>query len=133
MDQQDLWHDRIEEALQAVVVALGGPKKTGMLLWPSKTPADAARLLNHCLDPERNEKLSLAEIMLLLREGRRAGCHTATVFICRDAGYQDPLPIEPENEMARLQRDYIESVERMEKLTREMRRMQLQALEGGRG
>ena len=46
-------------------------------------------------------------------------------FICRDLGYSDPQPIEPEDERAALQRQFIESTallvkmaERIEDLAR---------------
>ena len=30
-------------------------------------------------------------------------------FMARDAGYSDPQPVEPEDEVARLQREYVEA------------------------
>lgn len=107
MQQDDLWHDSPEDALRAVVHALGGPKKVGHELWPAKTIAEAAHYLNHCLDPERAEKLSLGEIMYLLHRGREIGCHTAIQYINRACHYEDAKPIEPEDERAALQRQVL--------------------------
>lgn len=109
MQQTELWHDCVEDALRAVVVALGGSKRVGSELWPAKPVADAARLLNHCLDPERPEKLELSQVVWLLAHGRQAQCHVGMEFIAEAAGYQ-ATPVDPETERDRLQREFIESV-----------------------
>lgn len=46
---------------------------------------------------------------MILRMGHQAGCHAGMVFIARELGYADPVPVEPEDEVARLQRDFIEA------------------------
>lgn len=116
MQQESLWHDTIEEALRTVVVTLGGPKRVAGQLWPSKSITEGARFLNHCLDPERAEKLSLDELQWLLREGRLAGVHTAMSFLAGEAGYDEPQPKNPETERDQLQREFIESVKRQQYL-----------------
>ena len=40
----------------------------------------------------------------------------------RDAGYQPPVPVEPEDERAALQREFIEMGKRMEALLSQMQR-----------
>ncbi len=126
MQQDDLWHDTPEDALRAVVSACGGPKKVGHDLWPAKTVADAAHYLNHCLDPERAEKLSLGEIMLLLKKGRQADCHTAIAFITRACHYEDTKPVEPEDEKVAIQHEVLT-------IGKDLRRMltRLESIEGG--
>lgn len=108
--QLDLWHDSFGEALKAIVMAAGGPKKIGSELWPTRKIEDAARLLNHCLDDERAEKLGLAEIDHILRRGRELGVHTGMTYLTRMCGYEDPRPVNPENEKERLQREFIAAV-----------------------
>jgi hypothetical protein len=44
-------------------------------------------------------------------------------FIARDCGYADPVPLEPEDERAQLQRDFAESVRLQAKLVERMERL----------
>jgi hypothetical protein len=111
MIQDDLWHDSLEDALRSVVEAVGGPKVVANAIWPSKSVIDAARLLNHCLDSERPEKLALEDLVVISRMGRESGFHTVMAFLSKALGYQDPQPVEPEDERAALERQFIESVE----------------------
>lgn len=115
--QQPLFYESVYEALAGVVSALGGPKKVGPMLWPEKTLDAAAQLVRDCLNPGRKERFDPEQTMLLLREGRKVGCHAGINFICGQCGYSDPAPIEPEDELARLQREYINAVQVLSKLT----------------
>jgi hypothetical protein len=124
--QEELWHDSIEEALRSIIDAVGGPKSVAMELWPSRKMTEGARHLHHCLDPERPEKLALCELLWIARKGREAGVHTLMHYLAKDLGYQAPLPVEPDDERVRLQREFTESVQlqrrilnRMEKLNAE--------------
>lgn len=121
--QQALWHDSLEDSLRDVVTALGGPKAVAHMLWPAKTLQDGARLLNHCLDSERPEKLGLAEVVLLLTKGREADCHTAMHFLADAAGYETPKPINPETERERVQREFIRAQAQMQELVKRMERL----------
>ena len=110
MNQPALFYDDVNGSLRAVVAALGGAKKVGAQFWPEKELTTAARYLNNCLDPDRNEKLSLEQIMLLLAWGKDVGCHVAMYFIAAESGYAEPATREPQDEMAELQRAFIQSV-----------------------
>lgn len=111
--QSQLFHDDIWQALGDCVRALGGNKKVGVLLRPEMDAQDAGRWLANCLSVVRPEKLCLEQVQWLLRESRKAGCHAGMTFLTRDAGYADPLPIEPEDERAALQREYIAAVKQL--------------------
>lgn len=105
--QQNLWHDTPEQALRSAVDALGGFKRVGSEIWPA-LPADAAgRKLSQCLDDDRPEKLSLSELCMVLRMARTKGIHVAAAFLMTDAGYADPVPVDPETEKEKLQREFI--------------------------
>lgn len=106
-DQQKLFHDTLEEALEDVIHVLGGPKRVAGELWPSKDPRQAAVLLRHCLNPDRAEKLALDELMLILKAGAAADCHVAAHHIARHCGYREPEKLNPEDEKVRLQREFI--------------------------
>lgn len=121
--QPALWVDSFADALRDAVNAAGGPKRVAGELWPPKPVADAARLLNHCLDPDRAEKLALEEIVLICRLGKAAGCHTPMHHLAQELGYQMPMPIEPEDELARLQREFTEAVEAQRALVERMERL----------
>ena len=107
MDQQDLWHDNLEDAVRAVVEYIGGPKKVSAALWGGKDPSDGARHLNRCLDVDRNEKLSFGELMWILREGSRKGCHTAMAFIANFCQYEEPKPVTKEQQAATLRQEVL--------------------------
>lgn len=115
MIEQALFHDSIHEALRDVVMACGGYKAVGRRLWPEKSVEAAGRLLADCLNDARSERLAPEQVLLLLRMGREAGCHAAMAYLAGEAGYQ-AIPVEPEDEKAKLQREFIDAVGRMERL-----------------
>lgn len=123
--QYPLFHEDIHDALKTVVAALGGPQKVGVMLRPEydEKPDTAGRWLSDCLNPDRSAKLDFDQFFAVLRAGRRIGCHVGMHHITQEVGYAPPQPVEPEDELARLQRQFIEStrlnqdlVQRMEKL-----------------
>jgi hypothetical protein len=122
--QQALWHDTLEDAIRSAVDVLGGPKRVGSTLWPTKRIPEAARLLSHCLDTERPEKLSLGEIELIGAQARQADCHTMATYLMRAWGYGDPQPIEPHDEHAELQRQFMRSVEDQKTIMRRLEQLQ---------
>ncbi len=107
MNQSDLFHEDINDALRAAVKACGGTKAVAVKLWPEKTCAGAQSYLNDCLNPDRDAKLSPEQTILLLKWAREQGFHGAINYICDDVGYQRPQPIEPEDELAKLLREYL--------------------------
>lgn len=103
-------HETLTDALIDCVRAAGGSKQVGPLLWPEKTPESAQRLLLDCLNDDRPSKLSPEQVLLVLRLARAKGYHDGMNFIAADLGYGTPVPIEPRDEVAELQRQFIESV-----------------------
>jgi hypothetical protein len=90
-----------EDALRAVVAALGGPKKVGAAVFPDKSVDAAARSLLDCLNADRHEKLTLSQWLLILRLAREAGIHTGMQWIAGALGY-DVTPVSPAEEVDRL-------------------------------
>lgn len=115
MDKEPLFHERIEDAVAAVVDRLGR-KKIACALWPDKTQRDAHNLLDACLNPERRERLNPTQLLFIARKGRAEGLHAIVQFITRDLGYEEPVPIEVEDEKAKLQREYIEAAKSMARI-----------------
>lgn len=120
--QIPLFYDTYEAAITDCVTALGGNKKVGNALWPAMPADDAGRKLSHCLNPDKREKLDLGELRLIRRLARQAGVHILAHYEARDAGYSEPQPLNPEDEQAQLQREFIASVKALEILQARMAR-----------
>lgn len=125
-----MFFDDLEDALREIVRHAGGPKVVGSKLWPEVEPDKAARRLMDCLNESRREVLSPAQVMLLLRIGRQVGCHAAMNYMARECGYADPSPIEPEDEVARLQREFVEATKALGALAKQIEHVQGRAVTG---
>lgn len=112
MKPASLFHDSLNEALRevALVVGSGKLKVPGAALRPDLSPEDAGKWLSDCLNPDRSQELKPGQVMWLLRQGREHGCHAAANFLMRECGYADPVPVEPEDEIARAQREFTTAV-----------------------
>lgn len=122
MDQPALFHESLLDALRDCVRALGEPKIVGQAMRPEKSQDDARTWLLNCLNPDRPEKFDPEQIMWLLREARKVNCHAAFVYMARECGYADPRPIEPEDERAALQREFVTATADMKRLFSRMER-----------
>lgn len=137
MEQSSLFHESVTEALRAAVAMLGGAKLVANMLWPEKSPDEANRHLLDCLNPDRAARLDPDRLILLLKLARAKGIHTAMAWIATEIGYA-VQPIEPEDEDAELQRQFIASVEHQDELVRRMEKLRglrptpLAAVPGGR-
>lgn len=107
--QMSLHHESITDALREVVQAAGGAKKVGGLMFPDMPIDHAASRVRDCLNTDRRERFTSEQVLMLIRLGRQAGCHAVMTFMAHDAGYADPQPVEPEDEVARLQREFVEA------------------------
>lgn len=120
-------YESLNEALIDAVKALGGSKQVGYKLWPEKTVDAAQRHLLACLNEDKPERLTPDHLMMLLRLARAQGHHDSLAYMLDDLGYAPTLPVEPRDESAELQRQFMESVrmqaaivERMEKAASRM-------------
>lgn len=107
--------DSMNDAIRDTVRALG-VKEIARELWPAKGSDAAARYLNDCLNPDREQKLSVEEVLHVARKAREAGIYTITAFFNAATGFAPPVPVEPEDERAALQREFIEHAKRMERI-----------------
>mgnify|MGYP001485529898 CR=1 FL=1 len=115
--QPELFHEYLEDALAEIAGTCGGRKAFAAAMWPHKSTRDAQNFLNACLNRERPEKLDLDELLYMLRAGRCAGCHTAMAFLAQHCGYAEPVPVEPEDEKAKLQRDFNAHVQQLARIS----------------
>lgn len=109
-------NDSITESLIDCVKAAGGSKVVGHRLWPEVAADAAQRKLLDCLNGERPAHLTPDQMLLVLRLARERGCHAGMAFIAASLGYAEPVPIEPKDEAAELQRQYIEAARAMAKI-----------------
>lgn len=113
----------INGALIACVKACGGSKQVGCRLWPEKTVDAAQRHLLACLNEAKAERLCPEQLVLLMRMGREQGCHEVMRFIAAALGYAEPLPIEPKDEAAELQRRFIEASAQLARMAERIERL----------
>lgn len=111
--------DSLNDAIRDTARALG-VKRIAKELWPAKSEEEAARYLADCLNPDRPQKLSGEEIMVIARRGREVGCYLITAFINAQTGFAPPIPIDPEDERAELQRQFIDGVDRLERMAKRL-------------
>ncbi len=114
--QVPLFVDDLNEAIRATINALGGMKAVGVELRPEKSAVDAGKWLADCLNPDKRDRLNPDQLAYIRRKARIAGCHILAAFEMQDAGYAPPVAIEPEDEKAALQRQFVEAVRQLEVL-----------------
>jgi hypothetical protein len=114
MNTEQLFYASILDAVNVVVLALGGPKKVGERLWPALK--SSGQRVTDCLNPNRDEKFSLDELVKIARWGRDIGCHAIAPHFNAEAGYTPPVPLAPADEKAELDRKIIETVGTMRHL-----------------
>jgi hypothetical protein len=118
----------INSMLIECVKASGGSKVVGSLLWPEKSVSDAQKLLLACLNEDRPEKLSPDQAFFIEKLARDAGCHIAIEYRCKAHSYSIPQPIEPEDEKAKLMRDFIQAQKAMSQLADKLTHVGLMAV-----
>lgn len=128
MKQKPLWTDTLESAIEDLAVAVG-EKKFASELRPDLPADDAVRWLSHCLNGNRREKFSAADLIQMKKIGRRIGCHVLADFDAQETGYERPTPRELSKEIERASADiaaiHAQALQRMQQL------QQLQQLLGG--
>lgn len=123
MNQTVLFHEDVYSAYRTDVQASGGFKVVGCKLRPSLKPDKAGEWLSQCLTADRPEKLSLDDQLFIKREARKVNSFAALTYEMQELCMTMPTPIEPDDEKARLQKEFVKAVDylatiqnRMEKL-----------------
>jgi hypothetical protein len=119
MNQQHLFCEDIYEALRNIGQAYGKPKAIGALLWPEMNPDKAGERWANCLNRTRAEKLDPEQVLLILKLGRQVGCHVGIDYIARECNYKWET-IEPEDERAKLMREFNESVKLQDRIVKRL-------------
>lgn len=115
--------DTINDAIRDTVRALGGSKMVGPQLWPTKKSERSEKDLDDCLNPNNPRKLDIDEILMIARLGRDKGIHLIATFVCRDIGYADPVPVNPEDQKTELMREFNERVDAVLVMAHQIKRM----------
>lgn len=119
-DQIPLFVDDYYDAVRAAVEGLGGYKRVGHDMRPDLSVEAAGRWLADCVNPDKRENLSLTELAYIRKAARQSGVHVLAAYEAQDAGYAPPQPVNPEDEAAKLQREFIASVKALEALQKRM-------------
>jgi len=114
--------ESFNQALIECVKAVGGSKIVGHQLWPEKAVDAAQRHLLACLNDDKPERLTPDHLLMLLRMARQKGCMVGIDYMLSQLSCAPAQPIEPRDEMAELQRAFMESVHLQAKLTERMER-----------
>lgn len=115
--------ETMNDALIECIKACGGSKQVGPLLWPEKAPDHAQRALLDALNEDRPAKLNPEQVLHVMRLARAKGCHAGMQFMADALGYAPPTPIEPKDEAAELQRQFIERSAELMKMAERIQRL----------
>lgn len=88
MNQGELWHDSIFDALGTAVNAVGGRKAVAGRMWPNLDATSGAARITACINPDHAQKLCPSELVLLARLAKDAGDHSIMTFLARELGYE---------------------------------------------
>lgn len=114
----------LSSELVEAVKALGGSKQVAPKIWPEKSPDAAQRLLLDCLNDDRPAHLTPEQAMLVLQMAHARGYHGAFAYMAETLGYAPPVPIEPRDEVAELQRQFVAASQAMAAMVTRMERLQ---------
>lgn len=125
MEQEALFLQDEFEALRVDVARVGGAQVVGDMLWPDKGPIKAGEHLNNCLSRDRREKLDYSQIIFIKAEARKVGSFAAQRYENEMIGLAPPVAIEPEDEAAKLQRQFIAAQQGMNTILKRMEKLAL--------
>jgi len=112
MQQNQLFHDSVYDALGADVASIGGVKKVACALWPTLEPSIAAARLRSALNPEHAQKLDPEEVMTIKRLAQEAGSSSTVQYEAQQLGYVVTW-VSPEDEADRIERENNEMLKRL--------------------
>jgi hypothetical protein len=107
--QMSLIHESITDAIREAVQAIGGNKALGALMFPDLPVDQAAGRVRDCLNPDRREHFTPEQLVMIARLAKAAGNSSIMEYLALDLGYLKPVAVEPEDEIARLQREFVQA------------------------
>lgn len=95
-------------------------KTVAMFLFPHLGDRSAYARLKNCLNPERDERLSLGQVIAMCKF---CGSFDAMHFMTDELSHARTLPVTKEDELARLLREYLEAQKVTQKLAPQIERL----------
>lgn len=109
-----LFYDDEFQAIDAAIIASEKSyKEVAHFLWPAKKPDSAYARLKACLNPEKDERLTLGEIVAICQF---CGHVDPLLFLCDELSHERPKPITKEDELAALLRQYLEATKLLQRI-----------------
>lgn len=116
MDQEQLWYDSAEEAVNAAIVRSGKkPKEVANALWPGMKMDSAYARLKNALRGDKPEKLTLDEIIQICRVTDR---FDPLYYMADELSHGRPQPRAPEDEQADLAHEAARLAQSVQQLMR---------------
>jgi len=107
-----------EDATQHAIRSSGkAPKAIASALWPSLIQASAYARLMNALNPDKAEKLTADEHAFI---AEFCGQYDFLQYLAHRLSHSQPVPVAPEDQHARLQREFVEAVSRLGQLQRQL-------------
>jgi hypothetical protein len=116
----------LNEVLIECVTAAGGSKLVGAKLWPEKLVDHAQRALLDALNDDRPHNLKPDQVLMVAELARAAGCHAFMTHCAGRLHYLAPVPREPADELADLQRAFVAAMAELPKLAAQIQSLQAQ-------
>lgn len=105
-----LYEDALD-MLADLVRQLGGPKNVGPIIRGPSVPVEtAAQWVRDCLNRDRRERFDPEQFLLILRLAREEDIHSGKFWLDSELGYEQGKPLNAQDELATLQRNFSESV-----------------------
>lgn len=124
--QAELFFDSIYDAVGSAIMAAGGYKKVAGALWPSLKSETAYARLKNALDDSKAEKLSLCEVMTILRMAADNGDASVIRYIAGEFGF-GLVEVDPKEETAELQRQIADGLDALNKRMARLERLKERA------
>jgi hypothetical protein len=125
--QYPLFIEDYNAAIRQTIEALGGFKVVGSAMRPEMDVEKAGRWLSDCVNTDRREELAPPRLAFLRRMARTEGVHILATYEARDAHYADPIPVEPEDAAADLERKFVAAVDTLADMTKRIASLRAQA------
>lgn len=116
----------LTEVLIECVKAAGGSKLLGSKMFPDLMVEQAQRKLLDCLNDDRPHRLTPDQVLLVADLARAKGCHLFMAYCSARLHYQPPVPREPRDELADLQRAFVAAMAQLPALAAQIQSMQAQ-------
>lgn len=116
----------LTEVLIECVKAAGGSKLVGSKLFPDLLIEQAQRKLLDCLNDDRPHRLTPDQVLMVAELARAAGCHAFMTHCAGRLHYLAPVPREPADELADLQRAFVAAMAELPRLAAQIHSMQAQ-------